>query len=76
MTPLPMADHFAIAAVRAGPSAHSAVISASVVGNAMPAQTPPSTRATMSTVSLQAKEASSAAGMDSPVPTSSSSLRP
>ncbi len=32
MTPPPMADHFAMAEVRAGPSAHSAVISANVVG--------------------------------------------
>ena len=44
----PTADHRAMACVRRGP-VHSAVISASVVGKAIPAATPPSTRATMRT---------------------------
>ncbi len=45
----PSADHSAIDFVRAGPD-HSAVISASVVGYAMPAASPPPTRATNSTL--------------------------
>ena len=40
----PMPDHSAIERVRAGPD-HSAVISASVVGNAIPADSPPMMRA-------------------------------
>ena len=49
----PIADHRAIERVRAGPD-HKAVIRASVVGNAIPADRPPSTRATNSTTSLGA----------------------
>ena len=48
--PPPIADHSAIDFVRAGPD-HSAAISASVVGYAMPAESPPSTRAANSTSS-------------------------
>ena len=59
----PSADHRAIDFVRAGPD-HSAVISASVVGYAMPAASPPSTRATTSTVSEGAHAASRQAGID------------
>src|SRR5262249_25417331 len=49
-SPPPIADHKAIAFVRAGP-AHSAVMSASVVGYAMPAEMPPTMRAKMRKVS-------------------------
>ncbi len=70
-----MPDHNAIERVRAGPD-HSAVISASVVGNAIPADRPPTTRAANSTPMLGASAASSDAGIDSPIPSSSISLRP
>jgi hypothetical protein len=46
----PVPDHNAIDRVRPGPD-HNAVISASVVGKAMPAENPPSSRATMRTPS-------------------------
>src|SRR5215218_3511880 len=59
----PSADHSAIDFVRPGPD-HSAAISASVVGYAMPADNPPSTRAPNSTSSLGANEASRQAGTD------------
>ncbi len=49
----PIADHRAIERVRAGPD-HKAVIRASVVGKAIPADRPPSTRATNSTMSVGA----------------------
>ncbi len=71
----PMPDQSAIARVRAGPD-HSAVISASVVGNAMPAASPPSTRAANSTSTDGASAASSPAGIDSPMPSSTISFRP
>ena len=70
-----MADHNAIALVRAGPD-HNAVISASVVGNAMPAESPPSSRAATSTSSLGAYAASRHAGTDRVTPRMSISLRP
>src|SRR4051794_41178704 len=71
----PSADHSAIDFVRPGPD-HSAAISASVVGYAIPADKPPSTRAPNSTSSLGANAASRHAGTDSPMPSSNSSLRP
>jgi hypothetical protein len=73
--PPPMADHSAIDLVRPGPD-HSAAISASVVGYAMPAESPPSTRAAKSTPSEGAYAASRQAGTDSTMPSSSISLRP
>ena len=71
----PSPDHSAIERVRAGPD-HSAVISASVVGKAMPAARPPIRRAKNSTVIEGASAASSAAGIASAVPSISISLRP
>ena len=71
----PIADHRAIDLVRAAPD-HSAVISASVVGKAMPAATPPSRRATKRTPIEGANPASREAGIESPMPSSSISLRP
>ena len=63
--PPPSADQSAIDFVRAGPD-HNAVISASVVGYAMPAERPPTTRAAKSTVSDGAKPATSDAGIGQP----------
>jgi hypothetical protein len=71
----PSPDQSAIAFVRGGPD-QRAVISASVVGNAMPAASPPSRRATKSTSTEGAKAASSAAGIANEVPRTSISLRP
>src|SRR5208282_717783 len=71
----PIPDHSAIALVRAVPD-HSAVISASVVGKAMPAATPPSKRAATSRSALGAKAASRQAGTDSSMPSRSIILRP
>ena len=71
----PTADHRAMARVRGGPD-QSAVISASVVGYAIPAARPPNTRAAKSTVSDGANAANSEAGMARPVPSTSMSLRP
>jgi hypothetical protein len=71
----PMPDHSAIERVRAGPD-HSAVISARVVGYAMPAESPPSRRAASSTPIDGASAASRLAGIESPMPSSSISLRP
>ena len=71
----PMPDHRAIERVRPGPD-QSAVIRASVVGKAMPAERPPPTRATNSTCSLGDQAASTLKGMASAVPMSSISLRP
>jgi hypothetical protein len=51
--PPPIADHSAIDFVRPGPD-HSAAIRASVVGYAMPAEIPPSTRAANNTMSVGA----------------------
>ncbi len=72
----PMPDHSAIAFVRGGPDAHSAVISASVVGYAMPAETPPSSRAPNRTSIDPARPATMLAGIDSAMPMTSRSLRP
>jgi hypothetical protein len=71
----PRPDQSAIAFVRPAPT-QSAVISESVVGNAIPAASPPSTRAPKSTSTEGAKAASSEAGIASDVPTTSSSFRP
>ena len=71
----PSADQSAIDLVLAGP-AQSAVISARVVGKAMPAATPPSRRAMKSTSIEGARPASSEAGIESPMPSSSIILRP
>ncbi len=71
----PMPDHSAIDFVRAGPD-HSAVISARVVGKAMPAEIPPSTRAAKRTPIEGAKAASRQAGIDSAMPSVSIILRP
>src|SRR6185437_9414677 len=73
--PPPSADQRAIDLVRPGPD-QSAVISASVVGYARPAETPPSTRAPKRTTSDQANAASRLAGMESAMPRSSRSFRP
>jgi hypothetical protein len=71
----PMPDQSAIAFVRGGPD-QSAVISASVVGNAMPAARPPASRAPNRTSIDGASPASRLAGIDSPIPSSSIRLRP
>ena len=71
----PSADHRAIDFVRAGPD-HRAVISASVVGNAIPADTPPSSRASTSTSTEGAHAAIRQAGTESTTPRMSMSLRP
>ena len=71
----PRADHRAIDFVRAGPD-HNAVIRANVVGKAMPAATPPTSRAQNRTSIDGAKAATTHIGMDSPVPSSSISFRP
>ncbi len=71
----PRADQSAIDLVRAGPD-HSAVISARVVGYAMPAASPPRSRATNRTPSVGAYAASKLAGIANAVPTISMSLRP
>ena len=71
----PSADQSAIDFVRAGPD-QSAVISASVVGYAMPAASPPRSRATNRIVSVGAYAASRLAGIASAVPTINMSFRP
>src|SRR3954467_12586688 len=71
----PSADQSAMDFVRPGPD-HSAAMSASVVGYAIPADSPPSTRAPKSTTSLGANAASKHAGTDSARPSSSMSLPP
>ncbi len=73
--PPPMPDHNAIERVRAGPD-HSAVISARVVGKAMPAENPPSRRPAISMPIEPAKAASRQAGIDRAMPRISISLRP
>ena len=65
----------AMARVRGCPD-HNAVMSARVVGNAMPAERPPTTRASASTSSVGAQAARTQAGIDSPIPRISISLRP
>ena len=72
----PRADHRAIECVRPGPGAQSAVISARVVGYAMPAEMPPTMRATISISMLGANAATRQAGIESPTPRRSSILRP
>jgi hypothetical protein len=71
----PIADQSAIAFVRSGPD-QSAVISASVVGNAIPAARPPSTRAPNSTSTDGASPAISDAGIVTAMPSTTISLRP
>jgi hypothetical protein len=71
----PMPDQRAIDFVRPGPD-QRAVISARVVGYAMPAAIPPPMRATMRTVSDGAQAARADAGIASTVPATSISLRP
>ena len=66
---LPMPDHSAIGRVRDVPD-HSAVMSANVVGNAMPAATPPAIRAHPSTTMLGAYAATRHAGTERAMPTS------
>ena len=65
----------AIDRVRAGPD-HNAVINASVVGYAIPAANPPSTRATNRTPIDGARAASRHAGTESAIPPTSIRLRP
>ena len=71
----PVAAHSAIARVRAAPD-QSAVISASVVGYAMPAASPPRMRATIRMYSFGAHAARQSAGIVSSIPPISSSFRP
>ncbi len=71
----PIPDQSAIDFVRAGPR-QSAVMSASVVGNAMPAARPPPTRARNRTSSFGAHAARRLNGIASVVPTTSIILRP
>jgi hypothetical protein len=71
----PIAAQSAIERVRAGPD-QSAVISASVVGYAIPAARPPRTRAPKSTSIDGAQAAMKAAGIDTSMPTISRSFRP
>ena len=71
----PSADQSAIEWVRAGPD-QSAVINARVVGKAIPAETPPTSRATNRTSTEGANAATRQAGIESPTPRISSRLRP
>ena len=71
----PSADHNAIARVRAVPN-HNAEISASVVGYAMPAAKPPSSRDSASTSTFGARADITAAGMPAIKPMSNMFLRP
>ena len=71
----PIPDQSAIDLVRSGPD-QSAVISARVVGNAIPAASPPITRATNRTSIDGARAASRQAGIESAIPPTSISLRP
>ena len=73
--PPPSADQRAIDFVRAGPD-HSAVIRASVVGYAMPAASPPSTRAPISTSTDGAQAASRHAGTERTTPEQQHHLAP
>ena len=70
-----MPDHSAIAFVRPGPD-QSAVIRASVVGYAMPAESPPRRRARKRTSSVGAQAASRQAGIDSAMPEDQHQLAP
>ena len=71
----PVAAQRAIDRVRAGPD-QSAVISASVVGYAIPAARPPKTRAPKRTPIDGAQAARQSAGMVSAIPSTSRSFRP
>ena len=71
----PSPDHSAIERVRAAPD-QSAVINASVVGNAIPAASPPAMRASTSTSTAGEYAAASDAGIASTVPSTSIILRP
>ena len=71
----PIPDHNAIDLVLPGPD-QSAVISARVVGKAMPAAIPPPTRARKSMSAEGANAASSEKGIASAVPSTSIFLRP
>ena len=71
----PRADQRAMDRVRFWPD-HSAVMRASVVGNAIPAARPPTTRAPTRNQMSGAHAASMEAGMAIAVPMRSSSLRP
>ena len=73
--PPPSADQSAIALVRSGPL-QSAVISARVVGKAIPAASPPTSRAKKRTSIEGAKPAASEAGIARAVPANSICLRP
>ena len=70
------ADHRAIASVRWRPGAHSAVISDSVVGYAMPAAIPVKMRAATSISTETEKAARMLAMTVRPRPSTSSCLRP
>jgi len=72
---LPIPDHRAMARVRAGPD-HNAVTRARVVGYAIPADSPPTSRAAIRTPTDGANAASRHAGTDNAIPPASSSLRP
>ena len=71
----PMADHRAIAFVRPAP-VQSAAIKASVVGYAMPAESPPRMRAPISTSTDGAHAAIRQAGTERTTPMTSIILRP
>jgi len=71
----PIADQRAIDRVRAGPD-HSAVINASVVGNAIPAANPPRRRANIGISIRGANAARRQAGIEIPIPRRSIILRP
>jgi hypothetical protein len=71
----PVAAQRAIALVRPGPD-QSAVISASVVGYAIPAASPPRTRAPNNTSIDGAHAAMQSAGIVTSMPRTSSSFRP
>ena len=74
--PAPMADHRAIARARPAPSDHRAVMSARVVGNAMPAATPVKMRPATSTSVVGAQALMALAGTVSARPSSSMRRRP
>lgn len=71
----PIADHSAMALVRAAPD-HSAVIKASVVGYAIPAATPPAMRARFRISIDGAKAASTPVGSERMMPSRSMRRRP
>ena len=71
----PRPDQSAIDFVRSGPD-HKAVMSASVVGNAIPAARPPPNLAMNNTMSVGAHAARRLIGIASAVPITSIALRP